>query len=145
MFHGKILCPILDLYVGMLSPASGPAVLHQGDGVVSLYVQTALSLWKSSLDGLASSHVLHLTLSGAPKILLYCTEYRRPTSSPIDLIDWHWFQWRYLVMFKVSSCNEVVTSTSPLPQSWHLLDVNLTHLASDLGQMRQKYVCAIPF
>jgi hypothetical protein len=67
----------------MLSPASGPAVLHQGDDVVSLYVQTASSLWKSSLDGLASSHVLHLTLSGAPKILLYCMEYRRPTT------NWH--------------------------------------------------------
>jgi hypothetical protein len=61
----------------MLSPASGPAVLCQGDDVVRLYVQTASSLWKSSLDGLASSHVLRLTLSGTPKILLYCTEYRR--------------------------------------------------------------------
>jgi hypothetical protein len=50
--------------------------------MVSLYVQTASSLWKSSLDGLASSHVLRLTLSGAPKILLYCTEYRRPTTLP---------------------------------------------------------------
>ncbi len=37
-----------------------------------------LSLWKSSLDGLASSHVLHQTLSGAPKIVLYCTEYKQP-------------------------------------------------------------------
>ncbi len=53
----------------MLSPASGPAVLHRGNAVVSLYVQTASSLWKSSLDGLASSHELHLTLSGAPKML----------------------------------------------------------------------------
>ncbi len=64
----------------MLSPASGPAVLHQGNDVVSLYVQTVLSLWKSSLDGLASSQVLRLTLSGAPKIILYCTEYRQPTT-----------------------------------------------------------------
>ncbi len=64
----------------MLSPASGPAVLRLGNDVVSLYVQTALSLRKSSLDGLASSHVLQLTLSGVPKILLYCTEYRRPTT-----------------------------------------------------------------
>ncbi len=30
-------------------------------------------------------------------------------SSPYDLIDWHWFLWRYLVMFKVSFCDEVVT------------------------------------
>jgi hypothetical protein len=27
-FHGRILCPILNTYVGMLSPASGPAVLR---------------------------------------------------------------------------------------------------------------------
>jgi hypothetical protein len=64
----------------MLSPATGPAVLHRGNDLVSLYVQTASSLWKSSLHGLASSHVLRLTLSGTPKILLYCTEYRRPTT-----------------------------------------------------------------
>ncbi len=30
-------------------------------------------------------------------------------SSPYDLIDWHWFLQRYLVMFKVSFRNEVVT------------------------------------
>ncbi len=40
------------------------------------------------LNSLALSHVLHLTLSGAPKILLYCTEYRRPTTvSIIDMPD----------------------------------------------------------
>ncbi len=32
------------------------------------------------LNGLAFSHVSRLTLSGAPKILLYCTEYRWPTT-----------------------------------------------------------------
>jgi hypothetical protein len=41
----------------MLSPASGPAVLRRDDDMVSLYVQTALSLWKSSLDGLALSRL----------------------------------------------------------------------------------------
>jgi hypothetical protein len=30
----------------------------------------------------ASSHVLRPTLSGTPKILLYCTEYNRPTTLP---------------------------------------------------------------
>ncbi len=30
-------------------------------------------------------------------------------SSSYNLIDWHWFLWRYLVVFKVSFCNEVVT------------------------------------
>ncbi len=34
---------------------------------------------------------------------------------------------------------------SPLPQHWHLLNVNITRLASDLGQAHQKYVCTIPF
>ncbi len=42
--------------------------------------KTTSSLWKSSLDGLASLHVSHLTLSGAPKILLYCMEYNWPTT-----------------------------------------------------------------
>jgi hypothetical protein len=73
----------------MLSPASGLAVLCQGDDVVSLYVQTASSLWKSSLGGLASSHVLRLTLSGVPKILLYCMEYRWPmTLAPTNEESW---------------------------------------------------------
>ncbi len=56
------------------------SVLHWGNEVESLYVQISLSFWKSSLDGLASSHVLRLTLSGTPKILLYCMEYKRPTT-----------------------------------------------------------------
>ncbi len=30
-------------------------------------------------------------------------------SSSYDLIDWHWFLWRYLVVFKVSFRDEVVT------------------------------------
>ena len=29
------------------------------------------------------------------------------------------------------------------PYGWHCLDVGLTHLASDLGQARQKYVCTV--
>jgi hypothetical protein len=45
--------------------------------------KTTSSLWKSSLDGLASSHILRLTLLGPPKILLYCTEYNRPTTLPL--------------------------------------------------------------
>ncbi len=34
---------------------------------------------------------------------------------------------------------------SPPPQRWHLLNVNVTRLASDLGQAHQKYVWMIPF
>ncbi len=45
------------------------------DEVLGLTPQT----W---LNGLALSHVSPLTLSGAPKILLYCMEYRRPTTVP---------------------------------------------------------------
>ncbi len=30
------------------------------------------------------------------------------------------------------------------PYGWHCLDANLTHLASDLGQACQKYICTIP-
>ncbi len=44
-------------------------------------------------------------------------------------------------MFKVSFCNEVVTSGVT---ATHLMDFNLTRLASDLGQMRQKYHCTVP-
>ena len=42
--------------------------------------KTTLSLWKYSLDGLASSIIMCLTLSDATKILLYCTEYNGPTT-----------------------------------------------------------------
>ncbi len=48
------------------------------------------SLWKSSLDGLASSHVQHLTLLDAPKILLYSTEYNRPTTDIFSWLIWQW-------------------------------------------------------
>jgi hypothetical protein len=72
----KNLCPILNTYVGMLSPASGPAVLRQGNDMVNLDL---VSL-ESSLDGLASSHVLRLTLLSMPKIPLYCMEYNWPTT-----------------------------------------------------------------
>ncbi len=60
-------------------------------------------------------------------------------SSPYDL-DQHWFLWRNLVMFKVSSAMRWWHLVSPPPQHW---DVNLTHLASDLGLMCQKYHCMV--
>ncbi len=41
--------------------------------------------------------------------------------------------------------NELRVEVSPTPQSQHLLDVDLIHLASDLGQAHQKYVCTILF
>jgi hypothetical protein len=71
-------------------------------------------------------------------------------SSPYDLIDRHWFLRRYLVMFKVSSVMRWWHLVSPLPQRWHLLDVNLTRLGSNLGLTPQKfhftvhkYICTV--
>ncbi len=46
-------------------------------------------------------------------------------------------------MFKVSSTMRWWHLVSPLTQHWHLLDVNLTRLASDLGLTRQKYRCTV--
>ncbi len=51
------------------------------------------SLWKSSLGGLASSHVLRLTLLGVPKIPLYCTEYNWPTTLTPTNEESSWAQW----------------------------------------------------
>ncbi len=55
---------------------------------------------------------------------------------------------QYLFLFG-TSCRmrwwHLRVGVSPTPQSQHLLDVNLTHLGSDLGQACQKYVCMIPF
>jgi hypothetical protein len=64
-------------------------------------------------------------------------------SSPYFLIDRQWFLRRYLVMFKVLSAMRWWHLVSPLPQQWHLLDVNLTRLGSDLDLRRQKYHCKV--
>ncbi len=84
-FHGRLLCPILDLYVGMQSCISwwcGGSATSYPNEVLGSTTQT----W---LNGLALSHVLHLTLSGTPKILLYCTEYNRPTTlAPTNEESW---------------------------------------------------------
>jgi hypothetical protein len=50
-------------------------------GSVTSYPDEVLgSTPQTWLNGLALSHVSRLTLSGAPKILLYCMEYNRPTT-----------------------------------------------------------------
>jgi hypothetical protein len=46
-------------------------------------------------------------------------------------------------MFKVSSAMRWWHLVSPLTQHWHLLDVNLTRLVSDLGLTCQKYHCMV--
>ncbi len=63
------------------------AVLHPGNHLVMMWWLCHLisnevlgSTPQTWLNGLAISHVSHLTLSDAPKILMYCTEYNRPTT-----------------------------------------------------------------
>jgi hypothetical protein len=72
----------------MLSPASGPAVLRQGNEMVNLYL-VSLEIkpqWSGLLTCIASDLVKHA------KILLYCTEYRRPTTlAPTN--EELWAQW----------------------------------------------------
>jgi hypothetical protein len=77
-FYTGILCPALRRWRGY----SATSYLNK---VLGSTPQT----W---LNGLALSHVLYLTLSGMPKILLYCTEYNRPrTLAPTN--EESWAQW----------------------------------------------------
>jgi hypothetical protein len=82
-FHGRILYPILNTYIGMLSPASGPAVLHRGDEVVNLYLISLeiQSQWSGLLTGIAFDLVRHAKntlvlygVSSAYDIPIYCFE-----------------------------------------------------------------------
>ncbi len=68
------------------------------------------------------------------------------TSYPCDLISLHWFLRQYLCLYKTSCWGKMVTSprrsvtdTSGLTSA----GCHLTHLASDLGQAHQKYVCKV--
>ncbi len=82
-----LVCPILHTYVEMLSPASEPAVLHWGDEVVNLYlVSLEIQPWWSGLLTRTASDLV-----GHAKILLYCTEYNRPSTAwkILCLISFH--------------------------------------------------------
>ncbi len=78
------------------------------------------SLWKSSLDGLASSHVQCLTLLGMPKILLYCTEYNRPmTLAPMNE-ESSWAQWGNNLIGKNNLSIEIESSEVSMWLVWIL-------------------------
>ncbi len=64
-------------------------------------------------------------------------------SYPCDLVSLYWFLSGDIFLIRDLLPDEMVNLESP-PQGWHLLDVNLTRLAPDLGQARQKYICMIP-
>ncbi len=89
------VCPVQASYIGIQGWCGGLANSYPGE-VLGSTPQT----W---LNGLACSHVLHLTLSGAPKILLYCTEYRRPmTLAPMN--EESWAQWGINLIGKNNLC-----------------------------------------
>jgi hypothetical protein len=72
----KKLMSDTNTYVGMLSPVSGPAVLHWGNDVVNLY-PVSLDIqpqWSGLLTCIASD------LVRCAKIPLYCMEYNWPTT-----------------------------------------------------------------
>jgi hypothetical protein len=76
-----LVCPVPNTYVGMQSCIQA-MMWWWCFGSANSYLNEVLgSTPQTWLNGLALSHVLHLTLSGAPKILLYCMEYRRPTTA----------------------------------------------------------------
>ncbi len=86
------VCPVPNTYVGMQSCIPTMIWWWCGGSANSYPDEVLGSTPQAWLNGLASSHVLRLTLSGAPKILLYCTEYRRPTAlAPTN--EESWAQW----------------------------------------------------
>ncbi len=79
------VCPVRASYVGIQGWWCVGSANSYPDEVLGSTPQTWLS-------GLACSHISHLTLSYAPKILLYCMEYRRPTTlAPMN--EASWAQW----------------------------------------------------
>ncbi len=87
-----LVCQVPNTYIGMQSCI--PAMMWWWCvGFANSYPDEVLgSTPQTWLSCLACSHVLCLTLSGAPKIVLYCTEYSRPTTlAPTD--EASWAQW----------------------------------------------------
>ncbi len=75
-----LVCPVPNTYVGMQSCIQA-MMWWWCVGSANSYPNEVLgSTPQTWLSSLTLSHVSRLTLSGAPKILLYCTEYRRPTT-----------------------------------------------------------------
>ncbi len=75
-----LVCPVPNTYVGMRSCIPTMIWWWCGGSAISYPDEVLGSTPKTWLNGLALSHLSRLTLLGAPKILLYCTKYRRPTT-----------------------------------------------------------------
>jgi hypothetical protein len=92
-----LVCPVPNTYIEMQSCIPTMIWWWCGGSATSYPDEVLGSTPKTWLNGLASSHVLHLALSGTPKLLLYCTEYRWPTTlAPTN--EESWAQWgKYLV------------------------------------------------
>jgi hypothetical protein len=87
-----LVCPVPDTYIGVQSCILTMIWWWCGVSATSYTDEVLGSKPKTWLNGLALSHVSRLTLTGAPKILLYCTEYRRPmTFAPTN--EESWAQW----------------------------------------------------
>jgi hypothetical protein len=87
-----LVFPVPNTYVGMQSCIPTMIWWWCGGSATSYPREVLGSTPQTWLNGLALSYISHLTLSGAPKILLYCTEYRRPTTlAPRN--EESWAQW----------------------------------------------------
>ncbi len=78
------VCPVPNTYIGMHSCIPTMIWWWCGGSATSYSSEVLGSTPKTWLNGLALSHVLRLTLSGTPKILLYCKEYRRPMTDSLS-------------------------------------------------------------
>ncbi len=108
-----LVCPVPNTYVGMQSCI--PAMMWWWCVVsANLYPDEILgSTPQTWLNSLALSHVLHLTLSSAPKILLYCMEYRRPSTC------WRCFIIVVIVMLLGSQLDKLDQTTPQRHCPWH--------------------------
>jgi hypothetical protein len=88
----SVVCPVPNAYIGMQS-CNLAMRWWWCVGSANSYPNEVLgSTPQTWFNGLASSHVSHLTLSGMPKILLYCMEYKRPTTLA-PTTEESWAQW----------------------------------------------------
>jgi hypothetical protein len=80
-----LICPVPNTYVGMQSCIPAMIWWWCGGSATSYPNEVSGSTPQTWLNGLALSHVSRVTLSGAPKILFYCTEYNQPmTLAPMN-------------------------------------------------------------
>jgi hypothetical protein len=75
-----LVCPVPNTYIEMQSCIPVMMWWWCGGSATSYPNELVGSTPQTWLNGLALSYVSRLTLSGMPKILLYCMEYNRPTT-----------------------------------------------------------------